>query len=107
MCVIFLNFIDKQSCFASVILRMKIIYVQEIYILKFEYLIIIKLKNTTTVENSPIQSKIVDRGDTPNRLTPPTVLELYFNILQNVYTHNGGLHVKSVLILIKYSQNYR
>jgi hypothetical protein len=34
--------------------------------LKFEYLIVIKLKNTTTVENSPIQSKIVDRGDTPN-----------------------------------------
>lgn len=60
MCVIFLNFI------ASVILRMKIIYFQEIYILKFEYLIVIKLKNTTTVENSPIQSKIVDRGDIPN-----------------------------------------
>ena len=30
-----------------------------------------------------------------------------FNILQDVYTHNGGVHVHRSLILIKYSQNDR
>jgi hypothetical protein len=30
-----------------------------------------------------------------------------FNILQDVYTHNGGVHVYRILIFIKYSQNDR
>ena len=30
-----------------------------------------------------------------------------FNILQDVYTHNGGVHVQRILIFIKYSQNDR
>jgi hypothetical protein len=29
------------------------------------------------------------------------------NILQDVYTHNGGVHVHKILIFIKYSQNDR
>ena len=42
------------------------------------------------------------------RLSPPTVLELNsFNILQDVYTHNGGVHVHRILIFFKYSQNDR
>ena len=44
------------------------------------------------------------------RLFPPTVLELQlysFNICQNVYTHNGGVHVHRILIYCKYSQNDR
>jgi hypothetical protein len=28
-----------------------------------------------------------------------------FNILQDVYTHNGGVHVHRILTFIKYSQN--
>ena len=30
-----------------------------------------------------------------------------FNILQDIYTHNGGMHVHRILIFIKYSQNDR
>ena len=30
-----------------------------------------------------------------------------FNILQDVYTHNGGVYVHRILIFIKYSQNDR
>jgi hypothetical protein len=30
-----------------------------------------------------------------------------FNILQDVYTYNGSVHVHSMLIFIKYSQNDR
>ena len=30
-----------------------------------------------------------------------------FNIFQNVYTHNGGVHIHRILIFIKYSQNNR
>ena len=30
-----------------------------------------------------------------------------FNILQDVYTHNGGVHVHRILIFFKYSQNDR
>ena len=35
------------------------------------------------------------------RLSPPTVLELSFDILQDVYTQNGGVHVHRILIYIK------
>ena len=34
-------------------------------------------------------------------------LSYSFNILQDVYTHNGGVHVNRMLIFIKYSQNDR
>ena len=30
-----------------------------------------------------------------------------FNIFQDVYTHNGGVHVHRILIFLKYSQNDR
>ena len=30
-----------------------------------------------------------------------------FHILQNVYTHNGGMHVHRILIFVKYPQNDR
>jgi len=30
-----------------------------------------------------------------------------FNILYDVYTHNGGVHVHRILIFFKYSQNDR
>ena len=30
-----------------------------------------------------------------------------FNILQDVYTHNGGVHIHRILIFFKYSQNDR
>ena len=30
-----------------------------------------------------------------------------FNILQDVYTHNGGVHIHRISIFIKYSQNDR
>ena len=37
----------------------------------------------------------------------PAISSYSFNILQDVYTHNGGVHVHRILIFIKYSQNDR
>jgi hypothetical protein len=70
---------------------------------------ICKYKGITCGEMGIILSRISLVADTGFvRLSPPTVLELRsysFNILYDVYTHNGGVHVHRILILITVSGN--